>query len=112
MNANRKTAGSVVLAFLLGVGTTFLFGVGQPGTRAADADKPGTSPRYTILRMDPAFMLVTDNQTNKFYYYAMDEGQEPGSELRLHSTVDLTQVGKPTIKAEPYKPDAKKADQQ
>jgi hypothetical protein len=43
-------------------------------------------------------LLVTDNATNTLYFYTVDKGDPPGSDLKSRATVDLTQVGKPVIK--------------
>jgi len=43
-------------------------------------------------------LVVTDNQKNTVYFYTVDEGDKPGADLHLRGTVDLHQVGKPTIK--------------
>jgi hypothetical protein len=42
-------------------------------------------------------LLVTDNQSNTLYFYTIDKDAKIGSDLKLRGSVDLTQVGKPTI---------------
>jgi len=111
MSSKRKTIGALGLAFLLGVGATLFLSHGNlPSSRAAEPEKAHMNPRYTIVKTDTNFLLVTDNQTNKFYYYTMDEEKEPGTELKLHATVDLTQVGKPVLKAEIVPPEEKRVN--
>jgi hypothetical protein len=43
-------------------------------------------------------LLVVDNSTNAMYYYTVDPGKEVGAELHLRGSVDLNEVGKPSIK--------------
>ena len=42
-------------------------------------------------------LVVTDNGTNTLYFYTVDKGQQPGSEMKLRAKVDLNQVGKEAI---------------
>ena len=43
-------------------------------------------------------LIVTDNKTNTVYFYTIDKDKPVGSELKLRGTIDLNQVGRPTIK--------------
>lgn len=58
----------------------------------------GKSAQYTIVETDGQLLIVTDNGSNTLYFYTIDEGGSPGDPLKLRGTVDLNQVGKPTIK--------------
>lgn len=54
--------------------------------------------RYSVLDSEGHNLIVTDNQTNTLYFYTIDKEKEVGSELKLRGSIDLTQVGQPTIK--------------
>jgi hypothetical protein len=81
---------------------------GAQGGGAQNADdrptgaRRGASPRYTVLDTEGTNLLVTDNQTNTFYYYTVDKDQPVGSELKLRGTLDLNEVGQPAITPKPH----------
>jgi hypothetical protein len=58
----------------------------------------GGGPRYTVIETQGNNLLVTDNGTNTLYYYTIDKDEKIGADLKLRGSVDLTQVGKDTIK--------------
>ena len=60
-------------------------------------DAPATGAHYTVVETEGHNLLVTDNGSNTLYFYTVDKGNPPGSELKLRAKVDLNQVGKPTI---------------
>jgi hypothetical protein len=60
--------------------------------------QPAGSPRYTVVFTEGTNLCVTDNQANKLYFYTVEQGKEPGADLKLRGSVDLTQVGKDVIK--------------
>jgi hypothetical protein len=80
--------GIVVGAFLLGSHTPPVFSA---------ADREGGGPHYSVVATEGHNLIVTDNQTNKLYFYTIDKDKEIGTELHLRGTVDLEQVGKPVI---------------
>jgi hypothetical protein len=86
----------VVLSLCLGL----LLGAFRPGTaRAADEGKAGNgSPAYTVVDTEASNLIVVDNHTNTLYFYTIDKDAEIGSELKLRGTVDLNQVGKPSLR--------------
>jgi hypothetical protein len=66
---------------------------------AQEKDRPaGGAPRYTVVFTEGTNLCVTDNQSSKLYFYTIDTGKEPGADLKLRASVDLTQVGKEVIK--------------
>jgi hypothetical protein len=86
-----------VVAIVLAV--VAVIGLMQPAFGRADAqDKPAGVPHYTVVETEGHNLLVTDNSTNTLYFYTVDKGEPVGSELKLRGSVDLTQVGKPSIK--------------
>lgn len=69
---------------------------GQPVPGVAGGMMSG--PRYTVVQTDILSALVVDNSTNTVFFYTVDEGAEPGSDLTLRGSLDLTQVGQPVMK--------------
>ena len=67
--------------------------IGQPGGAAATS-----GPRYTVVETDILSALVVDNSTNTVYFYTVEKDAEPGSDLHLRGSLDLTQVGQPMLK--------------
>jgi hypothetical protein len=94
---NRYSA--AVLFAILVVGGLALMNRTSSIAQADKADKAISSgARYTVVETEGHNLLVTDNSTNIFYFYTVDKGEPVGSELKLRGTVDLNEVGKPTIK--------------
>jgi hypothetical protein len=58
----------------------------------------GAGPAYTVVDTEATNLIVTDNRTNTLYFYTIDQGAEIGSELKLRGTIDLNQVGKPSLR--------------
>jgi hypothetical protein len=72
----------------------------NPGLGLAQGGKDsGASgaPRYTVVFTEGTNLCVTDNRANKVYFYTVDHGSEPGSDLKLRAYVDLEQIGKEVI---------------
>jgi hypothetical protein len=55
-------------------------------------------PHFTVVQTDGLHLIVTDNHASTTYFYAIDEGEKPGADLKLRGSVDLTQIGKQVIK--------------
>jgi hypothetical protein len=68
----------------------------QPA-QAVLADDPASGPHYTVVMTEGHNLIVTDNKNNTVYFYTIDKDKEVGSELKLRGSIDLNQVGKPTI---------------
>ncbi len=108
MKTSRTTWLLVAVALLAGVGIGWLFGPSRTSARAAaDKDAPMVSPRYTVVESQAHNAIVVDNQTNTLYFYAIDKDGKVGDPVKLRGTVDLNQVGKPSITPKPYKADEK-----
>jgi hypothetical protein len=85
----------VAVAGLLGVTVVRFAGAQAPAAPAAPA---AGGPKYTVVETDVTNLLVVDNSTNTIYFYTVDEGKEPGSDLHLRGSLDLNDVGKPALK--------------
>ena len=89
---------ALALAFALVVGAVVFLNRNQPALGAEQADKGAGGPHYTVLETEGHNLVVTDNVTDTLYFYTVDKGQPPGSDLKLRASVDLNEVGKPVIK--------------
>lgn len=103
MNANWMKRLPLALAALVVVAALVVLSRYQPA-RAERAAETAGYPRYTVIDTEGHNLIVTDNQTNTLFFYTIDKDQEIGSELKLRGTLDLNQVGKPSLK--PMKPKA------
>lgn len=94
---NGKLTGWVVAAVavfgLLGV---VMFRTASAQQAAPQA--PASGPKYTVVDTEATNLLVVDNSTNMLHFYTVDEGKEPGADLHLRGSLDLNDVGKPTLK--------------
>ena len=85
------------LVVALAAGAALGAGLSRPALGQAQ-EKARPAGRYAVVFTEGTNLCVTDNQTSKLYFYTADQGKEPGSDLKLRGTVDLTQVGKDVIK--------------
>jgi hypothetical protein len=95
-NRTLWSVGLVTLGLALGYFAASLGtqkAIGQPGGAAAT-----TGPKYTVVQTDILSALVVDNSTNTVYFYTTEQNAEPGADLHLRGTLDLTQIGQPVIK--------------
>lgn len=98
MNWNWKNGiGLLVLVLLVGLVLTLA------ADRSAAQKDPGKGS-YSVVATDGAHIVVVDNGTSKLYFYAIDKDGKVGDELKLRGTVDLHDVGKPSIKPIDAKP--------
>lgn len=96
---NRALIAMAVLAVAV-IGLSILMSPGKG--RADDAAKGGGSPHYTVVMTEAHNLLVTDNATNKLYFYTVDKDKPVGSPLKLRASVDLTKVGEQEIRITPH----------
>ena len=57
----------------------------------------GSGAHYSVVMTEGHNLLVTDNATNKIYFYTIDKDKPIGSPLKLRASVDLTKVGEDEI---------------
>jgi hypothetical protein len=97
MNASWQNRLPLILAAALAGAALVAMARVEPARAGGDAAS-GAAPRYSVVETEAHNLIVTDNQTNTVYFYTIDKDQKPGAELKLRGSIDLSQVGKPTIK--------------
>jgi hypothetical protein len=55
-------------------------------------------PHYSVVMTEGHNLLVTDNATNKLYFYTTGKDKPIGSPLKLRASIDLTKVGAEEIR--------------
>jgi hypothetical protein len=91
--------GGIVLVVALVVGALVFMNRGRPAVGGAEpATGAGSAPHYTVVETEGHNLIVTDNVTNTLYFYTVDKGEPPGSDLKLRASADLNQVGNPVFK--------------
>jgi len=93
-------SGIGLLAIALVIGLALALSSGQ----SAAQKETGGAGRYSVVATDGSHLITVDNTTNKLYFYAIDKDGKIGDELKLRGTVDLKDVGKPSIKPIDAKP--------
>ena len=98
MNATWKRGTAWVLGIILIAAVVALTLLNVPARgNNAQVDKGGNA-RYSVIHTEGTNLLVTDNQNNTLYFFTIEEDGKPGDDLILRGTLDLSQVGKGTIK--------------
>lgn len=101
MNANWKNRIPMVVGIILMVVALIVMNRSH-SAQAQRAEPAGAGPRYTVIETQAFNLLVTDNTTNKLYYYATDKEASIGSPMKLRASLDLSQVGREEIKITPH----------
>lgn len=86
-----------VLALGMGLGAALLYDRGFSSKLNAE-QAPVMTNRYTVVDTEGTNLIVTDNKTNILYYYTIDQGKEIGSDLKLRGSLDLNNIGQPSLK--------------
>jgi len=92
MTQQIRNAVCFVAGIALAVAVVFSVGAAKAKPEAAD-----TPAKYTVVATDGTHLIVTDNQAQKVLFYAIDQGGKPGDDLKYRGSINLTDVGKPTI---------------
>jgi hypothetical protein len=92
MSQQLRNALYVVAGFALAL--VLVFGIGSAKAKPEAADTPS---KYTVVATDGTHLIVTDNQAQKVFFYAIEQGGKPGDDLKFRGTISLQDVGKPTI---------------
>jgi len=104
MTRNRILAvGLVILVVaLIALTTTENPVFGQRPQRFGGGVMAAPPAHYTVVMTEAHNLLVTDNASNKLYFYTIDKDKPIGSPLKLRASVDLAQVGEQEIKITPH----------
>jgi hypothetical protein len=104
---NQSLLAALILAIGVGIGWWASHG-DSPTVQAAAEDKAAGTARYTVVQTTGDHIIVTDNQTNMLYFYAIEMDAAIGSDLKKRAELDLKQVGgkelKPKLYFTPVKP--------
>jgi hypothetical protein len=93
---NRVLAICVVI---LAVGFVALWSNSSRVLGVAEQDsRMAGSPHYSVVMTEGHNLLVTDNATNKLYFYTIDKDKPIGSPLKLRASINLTHVGQEEIR--------------
>ena len=98
----KKSVGLFVLGVLvvgIAVGVVLSQLSGGSALAQGKGGKGGTmaAPRYDVVHTEGHNLIVTDNQKNTLYFYTVNKDEPVGSPLHLRGSLDLTQVGGPTL---------------
>ena len=94
MNSRWKISGLAALMLAVGV----LLGMNLFGPALGVAQPPQKSQRYSVVHTEGTNLIVTDNQSNTLYFYTVDQGAEPGADLKLRGSLDLDRIGDEVLK--------------
>jgi hypothetical protein len=97
MSANWKNRMTMVIGATLLVVALIVLARSEPAQAQRGAAE-GSGPRYTVIETQGFNLLVTDNATNKLYFYATDKDVPVGSPMKLRASLDLSQIGREEIK--------------
>jgi hypothetical protein len=97
MSANWKNRMPMVVGITLIVVALIVLSRSH-SAQAQRAEAAGPGPRYTVIETQAFNLLVTDNGTNRLYYYTTDKDASVGSAMKLRASIDLSQVGREEIK--------------
>ena len=88
-----------LLALAVVAGLAFSVGIGQqPKEQPRFGGQPGVDfPEIRVVESDGAHLIVTDQRSALLHFYAIDPDGKIGSPLKLRATIDLKDVGKPSI---------------
>jgi hypothetical protein len=87
-----------VLVLVLVCSTVLLVGSRQPVAGRTEGGAGGSGgPHYSVVETQGHNLLVSDNATNKLYFYTVDKDKPIGSPLKLRASLDLSKVGEPEI---------------
>jgi hypothetical protein len=104
MNLSWKKAGLATLLIGLAAGILIGFCL-TPGPGVAQEKPKMNAPahRFTVVSSEGTNLIAVDHQTHTLFFYTVDHGSEPGADLKLRGTVDLTKLGDSVLKPKLYK---------
>jgi hypothetical protein len=104
MHLPSKKAGLATLLIGLAAGIVIGFSLTPGAGLAQEKTKPSAlAQRYHVVSSEGTNLIVVDNQNHTLLFYTVDHGAEPGADLKLRGTVDLTKVGDAVLKPKLYR---------
>jgi hypothetical protein len=98
MLTTRKNVAAVGVLVGLAVGVVLGAGLARPLLGAYEQEPAAAAaPRHTVVFTEGHNLCVADNKLDTLYFYTVDAGDEPGSDLKLRATLDMSQVGKDVL---------------
>jgi hypothetical protein len=94
VSATRLLAVCVVV---MAAGIILLSTTARPVQGRFDDQSKAGPAHYTVVMTEGHNLLVTDNASNKLYFYTTDKDKPIGSPLKLRASLDLTKVGEEQI---------------
>jgi hypothetical protein len=89
----------VICVVILAVGFIALWSNSNRVLGLAEQDsRMAGGTHYSVVMTEGHNLLVTDNATNKLYFYTIDKDKPIGSPLKLRASIDLTRVGQEEIR--------------
>jgi hypothetical protein len=98
MLANVKKGLPLAVLAVVALVAVWVAVTSQPVWGQKEGGEHHAYPRYTVIDTEGHNLIVTDNKTEKVYFYTIDKDAKIGSDLKLRGSVDLKQVGKKVIK--------------
>ncbi len=89
-------------AVVLAVGLIVQWVAARSALRADEPARNAGPAHYSVVMTEGHNLLVTDNATNKLYFYTIDKDKPIGSPLKLRASIDLTRVGQDEIRITPH----------
>jgi hypothetical protein len=110
MHLPWKKAGlaTLLIGLAAGIGIGLCLSSG-PGIAQDKVQKDTPAHRYTVVSSEGTNLIVVDNHKHTLLFYTVDHGAEPGADLKLRGTVDLTKVGEELLKPKLYRKKEKKS---
>jgi hypothetical protein len=103
MSAKWSLRGAAVLLPVLVLGVFIGMNLSGPASGQAQKEPGFSGIRYSVVQTEGTNVIVTDNKTNTLYFYTVDQGAEPGADLKLRGSLDLTQTGEKVLKPKLYR---------
>jgi hypothetical protein len=108
MHLPWKKAGLITLLIGLAAGIGIGLCLSSSPGMAQDKVQKDVEHRYTVVSSEGTNLIVVDHQKHTLLFYTVDHGAEPGADLKLRGTVDLTKVGEEVLKPKLYRKKEKK----
>jgi hypothetical protein len=70
----------------------------RPRIEAQQGAGSAAAGKCSVIDTDGTNLIVVDNAKNTVYFYTVEPGKEPGEDLLLRGSIDLSRVGEPVLK--------------